>query len=73
VERGQTHLEEQRGVGAKALPHDARPQYSAETKPTTFEALTLVEAMSEALCEVTPSDAAGWFDHCGYEVEVQYL
>ncbi len=33
----------------------------------------LVEAMSGALSEVTPWDAAGWFDHCGYEVEVQYL
>ena len=37
----------------------------------THEAL--LEAMEEALCEVTPCDAAGWFDHCGYQVEVQYL
>ncbi len=37
----------------------------------THEAL--LEAMSGALGEVTPWDAAGWFDHCGYEVEVQYL
>jgi transposase len=37
----------------------------------THEAL--LEAMEEALSEVTPADAAGWFDHCGYEVEVQYL
>ncbi len=37
----------------------------------THEAL--VEAISGALREVTPRDAAGWFDHCGYEVEVQYL
>ncbi|CAN5740551.1 hypothetical protein BH24ACT22_BH24ACT22_02280 [soil metagenome] len=37
----------------------------------THEAL--IEAMEKALCEVTPWDAAGWFDHCGYEVEVQYL
>ena len=37
----------------------------------THEAL--LEAMEEALCKVTPSDAAGWFDHCGYQVEVQYL
>ncbi len=37
----------------------------------THEAL--VEAMSGALSEVTPWDAAGWFDHCGYEVEVHYL
>jgi transposase len=37
----------------------------------THEAL--VEAMSGALSEITPWDAAGWFDHCGYEVEVQYL
>jgi hypothetical protein len=22
---------------------------------------------------LAPSDAAGWFDHCGYQVEVQYL
>jgi hypothetical protein len=29
--------------------------------------------MEEALSKVTPWDAAGWFDHCGYEVEVQYL
>ena len=34
---------------------------------------TLVEAMSGALSAVMPWDAAGWFDHCGYEVEVQYL
>jgi hypothetical protein len=37
----------------------------------THEAL--LEAMEEALREVTPCDVAGWFDHCGYEVEVQYL
>jgi transposase len=37
----------------------------------THEAL--LEAMEEALCKVTPADAAGWFDHCGYQVEVQYL
>ena len=37
----------------------------------THEAL--LEAMEEALCKVTPSDAAGWFEHCGYQVEVQYL
>ncbi len=33
----------------------------------------LIEAMSGALWAITPGDAAGWFDHCGYEVEVQYL
>lgn len=37
----------------------------------THEAL--LGAMAQALSEVTPSDAAGWFAHCGYEVEVQYL
>ena len=37
----------------------------------THEALT--EAISEALSAITPADAAGWFTHCGYEVEVQYL
>ena len=37
----------------------------------TYEAL--LEAMEEALSKITPADAAGWFDHCGYEVEVQYL
>jgi transposase len=37
----------------------------------THEAL--LEAMEEALSKVTPGDAAGWFDHCGYQVEVQYL
>ena len=33
----------------------------------------LVEAIFGALREVTPREAAGWFDHCGYVVEVQYL
>ena len=37
----------------------------------THEAL--LEAMEEALSAITPGDAAGWFDHCGYHVEVQYL
>jgi transposase len=37
----------------------------------THEAL--LEAMEEGLSKVTPADAAGWFDHCGYQVEVQYL
>lgn len=37
----------------------------------THEAL--LEAMEEALRKVTPADAAGWFEHCGYQVEVQYL
>jgi hypothetical protein len=32
-----------------------------------------MEAMEEALSKVTAADAAGWFDHCGYWVEVQYL
>ena len=38
----------------------------------THEALT--EAIADALFwAITPQDAAGWFDHYGYEVEVQYL
>jgi transposase len=37
----------------------------------THEAL--LKAMEEALSKVTLGDAAGWFDHCGYQVEVQYL
>jgi transposase len=37
----------------------------------THEAL--IEAISGALSAVTPADTAGWFDHCGYEVEVHYL
>jgi transposase len=37
----------------------------------THEAL--LEAMEEALSKIIPSDAAGWFEHCGYQVEVQYL
>ena len=37
----------------------------------THEAL--LEAMEEALSKVTPADVAGWFNHCGYQVEVQYL
>jgi len=34
---------------------------------------TLLEAMEVALSKVTPADAAGWFGHCGYQVEIQYL
>ncbi len=37
----------------------------------THEAL--LEALEEALTTVSAVEAAGWFDHCGYEVEVQYL
>jgi transposase len=37
----------------------------------THEAL--LEAMEEALSAITLGDAAGWFDHGGYHVEVQYL
>ena len=33
----------------------------------------LQEAMAGALSDVTPQDAAGWFAHCGYPVEVRYL
>jgi transposase len=37
----------------------------------THEAL--LEAIADALSAITPQDAAGWFNHSGYEVEVQYL
>lgn len=37
----------------------------------THEALQ--EALAGALSDVTPADAAGWFAHCGYPVEVRYL
>ena len=33
----------------------------------------LIEAMAEALSAVTTEDTAGWFRHCGYNVEAQYL
>jgi hypothetical protein len=33
-------------VGAEALPHDGRSRRSKETKPTTFETVTTVEASS---------------------------
>jgi transposase len=33
----------------------------------------LLEAIAEALRAVTPKDAKGWFAHCGYEPEAQYL
>jgi hypothetical protein len=36
------HVEEQRGVGAKALPDDGCPRGSRKTEPTTFETLTSV-------------------------------
>ena len=37
----------------------------------THEAL--IEAVSEALSAITLGDVVGWFAHCGYQVEVQYL
>jgi transposase len=37
----------------------------------THEAL--LEAIADALSAITPQDAAGWFNHSGYEVEVQHL
>ena len=33
----------------------------------------LVEVMGDALCAITPQDAAGWFAHCGYEIGDQSL
>jgi transposase len=76
-------LIEQRGAGLVFMPSyspDLNPIEEAFSKikntlrklgARTHEAL--VEAISGALSAVTPGDAAGWFDHCGYEVEVHYL
>ena len=76
-------LIEQRGAELVYLPSyslDLNPIEEAFSKiknilrklgARTHEAL--LAAMEEALSKVTPADAAGWFDHCGYEVEVQYL
>jgi transposase len=33
----------------------------------------LLEAIAKALRAVTPKDAQGWFAHCGYDTEAQYL
>jgi len=33
----------------------------------------LEEAIGEAMCAVSPEDAAGWFAHCGYRVQDQCL
>jgi len=33
----------------------------------------LLEAIAEALRAVTPKDTEGWFAHCGYDPEAQYL
>ena len=33
----------------------------------------VLEAMAEVILAVTPGDVAGWFHHCGFQVEVQYL
>ncbi len=64
------------------------PSYSADLNPIeqafskiknilrkvggrTHEAL--IEAICEALSAITLGDVVGCFDHCGYQVEVQYL
>ena len=76
-------LIEARGAGLVFVPSyspDLNPIEQAFSKiknisrklgARTHEAL--LEAMEEELSKVTPSDTAGWFDHCGYQVEVQYL
>lgn len=76
-------LIEQRGAELVFLPPyspDLNPIEEAFSKIKNvlrkFGARTreaLIEAISGALSAITPWDAAGWFDHCGYEVEVQYL
>ena len=38
------------------------PSYSPDLNP-----------IEQAFSKITASDAAGWFEHCGYQVEVQYL
>jgi transposase len=42
-------------------------------KATARTREALDEAMGEALWAVTLEDVAGWFSHCGYEAEGQYL
>jgi transposase len=76
-------LIEARGAEALFLPSyslDLNPIEQAFSKiknilrklaARTQEALT--EAMADALSAITPTDVAGWFNHCGYKVEVQYL
>jgi len=46
---------------------------SPSRKPGARTHEALLEAMEEALSKVSAADAAGWFEHCGYQVEVQYL
>jgi len=47
-----------------------RVVFSSEFQAAFHEAL--LEAMEEELSAVTSQDAAGWFDHCGYQTEVRY-
>jgi transposase len=42
-------------------------------KPGARTHEALLEAMEAALSKVSPAESAGWFEHCGYQVEVQYL
>jgi hypothetical protein len=44
--------------------------FSSEFQAALHEAL--LEAMEEELSAVTSQDAAGWFDHCGYQTEARY-
>ena len=76
-------LIEARGAGVLFLPSyspDLNPIEEAFSKIKTIlrkvgarTREALIEARAEALSAITPVDAAGWFAHCGYEVEVQYL
>jgi transposase len=76
-------LIEERGAELAFLPSyspDLNPIEQAFSKsksiPRKLGARTheaLLEATEEAHSKVTPAEAAGWFDHCGYQVEVQYL
>ena len=79
-------FEEQRGVGVSEAtmsrsisrlpggwPLRKKSKVASERDEVARTHEALLEAMEEALSKVTPADAAGWFDHCGYQLEIQYL
>ena len=51
------------------------PKKARCARTHTHMKLSALEAMEEALSKVSAAaaDGAGWFDHGGYQVEVQYL
>jgi hypothetical protein len=58
---------------ARLLEDEGHPQKGIlrKAEARSREALALIEAMGRALEAITPRDAKGFFEYCGYRLPVQ--